>query len=110
MHLQVHYQDMKNTPWVNQFVEKRVNKLDRYLAQSANVLLNVKYKKQNYATSIVIHHSHQQYAFSAEAANLFEALSEVLNKAHRVLGEQKRKVKDKINRRYFSLKKRGDLI
>lgn len=105
MHVQVHYQNLKNTPWVEEFVEKRVSKLDRYLAQSANVQVNVKYRNQSYVTSLVIHNPQHDYAFNAEGANLYEALAQVVDKASRVLGEHKRRIKDKIHRRFFSLKK-----
>lgn len=105
MHVQVHYQNLKNTPWMDEFVEKRVSKLDRYLAQSANVQVNLRYQNQGYVTSLVIHNPQHDYAFNVTGGNLYESLAEAVDKAARVLGEHKRRVKDKIHRRFFSLKK-----
>jgi ribosomal subunit interface protein len=103
MRVQVHYQNLENSPWMDQFIERRVNKLDKYLSSAANVQVNLKYENRKYVTSLAIH-NHHDYAFSADGANLYESFSAAVEKAMRSLGEQKRKIKDKINKKFFSLK------
>lgn len=103
MHVQVSYQDLDNTPWVDQFITSRVSKLERYLVPSASVEVHIKFFKNRYYTTLAIHNGHH-YAFSAEADNLYASFSEAIDKASRSLREHKRKIKDKINRRYISLK------
>lgn len=104
MHVQVHYSNLESSPWMDQFIESRVGKLNRYLADSANVQVNVKYENRSYVTSLAIHNPHHDYAFNAEGVNLFESFSSAIDKAARVLGEQKRKIKDKINKQFYSIK------
>lgn len=103
MRVQVHYQNLENSPWMDQFIERRVNKLDKYLSSAANVQVNLKYENRKYVTSLAIH-NHHDYAFSADGANLYESFSAAVEKAMRSLGEQKRKIKDKINKKFSSLK------
>jgi ribosomal subunit interface protein len=103
MRLQVHYQNLDNSPWMNQFIERRVGRLNKYLSSSANIQINVKQEKHQYVTSLAIHNN-QDYAFSAQGENLYEALSLAVDKALRVLGEKKRRIKDKINKKFISLK------
>jgi ribosomal subunit interface protein len=104
MHVQVHYQNLDNSPWVDQFIERRMNKIDKYLAQSASVQVNLKYVNKSYVTSLAIHNPYHDYSFTSEGGNLYESFSEAIDKAARVLGEHKRKIKDKINKRFSSLK------
>lgn len=104
MHVQVHYQNLENSPWMEQFIESRVERLTKYLSPSANLQVNLKFENRKYVTSLAIHNTNHDYAFSGQGANLYESFALAIDRASRVLGEQKRKVKDKINKQFFSLK------
>lgn len=104
MHFQVHYQNLDNSPWMDQFIETRVNKLNKYLTPSSSIQVNLRYENRSYVTSLAIHNPHHDYAFITEGVNLYESFSAAIEKATRSLGEQKRRMKDKINKQFFSLK------
>lgn len=104
MHFQVHYQNLDSSPWMDQFIESRVNKLNKYLTNSSSIQVNLKYENRSYVTSLAIHNPHHDYAFNTTGVNLYESFSLAIDKASRALGEQKRRVKDKINKQFFSLK------
>lgn len=104
MQVQVHYQGLENSPWMNQFITERVQKLNRYLSNAGAVQINLKFENKKYITSMAIHNKNQDFAFNGEAENLFGSFTQALDKALRVLGEHKRMMKDKINRRYIPLK------
>ncbi len=104
MHVQVHYQNLDNTPWMDQFIESRVAKLNRYLSDSARIQVNLRYEKNNsYATSLAIHNPHHDYVFSTVGENLYESISLAIDKARRALSEQKQRMKDNINRKLFPI-------
>lgn len=103
MQVQVHYQGLESSPWMEQFIAKRVAKIERYVNPSATVLVNLKFEKNRYVTSLAIHNMNHDYAFSSNGENLYESFSIAIDKATRSLGEQKRMIKDKINRRYTPL-------
>lgn len=105
MHVQVHYQNLENSPWMEQFIQSRLTRLNRYLGQSSSVQVNLRLAKNNYVTSVAIHNPLHDYAFTGEGLNLYESFASALDKASRVLGEHKRKMKDRINKKFFSLKK-----
>lgn len=104
MHVQVHYQGMENSPWMDEFITSRVSKLERYLGTAASIQVNLKMFKNRYITSLAIHNRGHDYAFTSDGDNLYESFAIAVDKANRALGEQKRKIKDRINRRYVSLK------
>lgn len=104
MQVQVHYQGLDNSPWMDQFINSRLSKLNRYLNNSAAIQIHLKLENKHYVTSLAIHNMNQDYAFTGEGQNLYESFSMAIEKAGRSLGEHKRKIKDKINKRYFSLK------
>ncbi len=105
MQVQVHYQGMEHTPWTDEFIMKRLGKLDRYLNKASHVQVNVKFANRGYVTTLSIHNPYHDYAFSSDGVNLFESFSTAMDKAMRSLGEQKRRLKDKINKQFYSLKR-----
>lgn len=100
MHLQVHFQNVKKSQWMEQFIERRLSRLDKYLSTSANVHLDLRFEKNRYLTNLVIHNLNHDYAFGNEALNLYESFSVAIDKAARALSEQKRKMKDKMNKSF----------
>ena len=100
----VHYQSLENTPWLDQFISSRLGKLEKYLNQAASIQVNLKFENRRYITGLVIHHKNHDHAFSGTGDNLYESFALAVDKASRTLGEEKRILKDKINRKYFSLK------
>ena len=103
MQVQVHYQGLDPSPWLDQFIGHRLEKIERYLGPSASVHINLKYENKTYVTALAIHGFFRDYAFTAEGENLYESFSLAIDKASRSLGEQKRRMKDKIHRRFISI-------
>lgn len=100
MQVQVHYQGLESSPWMEQFITNRVAKIERYVNNSASVHVNLKFENRTYVTSLAIHNMNHDYAFSSDGVNLYESFSLAINKASRTLGEQKRMMKDKIHRKF----------
>src|SRR5687767_12460201 len=106
MHVQVHYQGMENSPWVDQFITRKISRLDRYLGNGSSVQVHLRHDKKGYSTSLAIHHPWHDYAFSSNGDNLYESFTAALDKALRSLGDQKKKIKDRINKKFFSINKK----
>lgn len=105
MQVQVHYQGMESSQWIDQFISRKLDKLNRYLSPASVIHIHLKFANRMYSTTMEIHNPIKDYAFSSNGENLYESFSSTMDKASRALGEQKRKLKDKINARFFSLKK-----
>ena len=103
MQVQVHYQGIEPSPWVDQFIARKIEKLDRYLGQAATVHIFLKFENRQYHTMLSIHGLFKDHAFSSNGENLYESFTLAMDKATRSLGEQKKKVKDKIHRKLFTL-------
>lgn len=99
MHVQVHYQGLKHSPWMDQLISKKVEKLMRYLNPAASIHVHLKQEKTTYTTTLAIHNQNHDYAFTAGGENLYESFAASVDKASRVLGEHKRQIKDRIGRR-----------
>jgi ribosomal subunit interface protein len=106
MHVQVNYQNLDHSLWMEQFIVKRVERLNRYLSQPSRVQVNLKLEKSRYVTTLAIHNSHHDYAFSTEGLNLYESFSLAIEKAVRTLSEEKQKAKDRKNKS-FSIQAEG---
>jgi ribosomal subunit interface protein len=106
MQVQINYQGLDHTPWMEQFITKRMVRLNRYLNSSASIQVHLKFehKSKRYLTSLSIHNLNHDYAYTSEGQNLWESFSMAVDKASRSLSEHKRIAKDRINKRFFSIK------
>lgn len=104
MHVQIHYQGLESSQWINQFINGKVEKLDRYLTPASKIHVHLKFENRNYVTCIDVHSPNHNYAFRSDGDNLYESFSLAIDKAARSLGEQKRRLKDKIHNKFNSLK------
>lgn len=103
MQVKVHYQGLESTSWMENFITERVDKLKNYLSPASSIHIHVELAKGVYTTIMTIH-NHHDYSFTARGENLFESVSAAKSMALRTLKENKRMLKDKINRKYFSLR------
>jgi ribosome-associated translation inhibitor RaiA len=102
MQIQVHYQGLESSPWLEQFIAKKVAKLQRYLSPAASVRMNLQYNDGQYNTCLAIHSYRHDYAFTANGLNLYDSFSLAIEKASRTVSEDKRKLKKKIRlKSYF---------
>lgn len=104
MMISVNYHSLESSPRLEDFITQRLSKLEKYLQPAASIQVNLKFENRRYLTGLVIHHKNHDHAFSGDGENLFESLTQAVDKAARTLGEEKRILKDRINRKYFSLK------
>lgn len=105
MQVKVHYEGLEHTQWMDDFITRRVAKLDRYLHQASKILVNVRFENKQYVTSLAIHNPHHDFAFSSDGLNLFESFTGAIDKATRTLRDHKNKIKERINRRFAGFKR-----
>lgn len=105
MQMQVYYQGIDASPALDQFMSEKVEKLKRFLAASAPVQIYLRQDaKEQFSVSLVAHAFHKDFSFHAKNGNIYQSFSDALDKAQRVLGEEKRQLKDKINRKFKPLR------
>lgn len=104
MQIHVHYQGLNHSPWMEEFITKKVGKLSRYLSPSATVNVFMKNENQITSTTLSIHNPNHDYAFTGNGENVYESVSSAIDKANRVLSENKRRLKDRLARRSSNLR------
>ncbi len=100
MQIQVHYQGLESSPWMDEFISSRVQKLSRYLSPAAHIQVHLKMLNNQYVTSLAVHNFKHDYAYTAQGVNAYESFTAAITKAARTLSEEKRKVKDRIHRKF----------
>jgi ribosomal subunit interface protein len=105
MSVSINYQNLSRSEWVDQYLERHLNKLERYLSRSGEMAVNLKYNNKSCVVSLTIHDKLGNLNFSAATGSFLESMSEVIERAKRVLSDRKRQWSDRINKRYYSIKK-----
>lgn len=105
MQMQVYYQGFDVSPALDQFMDDKLQKLKRFLEASSPVAIFLRQDgKDLFSVSLNAHAFHKDFSFHGKSDNVYEGFSLALERAQRVLGEEKRQLKDKINRKYKPLK------
>lgn len=105
MQMQVYYQGIDVSPALDQHMSEKLEKLKRFLDASAPVGIYLRQDaKDLFSISLNVHAFHKDFSFHAKSLNVYDGFAQALDKAQRVLSEEKRQLKDKINRRFRPLK------
>ncbi len=105
MQLQVYYQGIDVSPALDHYMSEKINKLKRFLSASSPVQIFLRQDaKEIFSISMVVHAFNKDFSFQSKNENIYQAFSEALDKAQRVLGEEKRQLKDKINKKFIPLR------
>ena len=105
MQMQVYYQGMDVSSALDDFMMEKLEKIKRFLAVSNPVQVYLRQDSRDiFSVSLNVHAFYKDFSFHSKGANVYEVFASALEKAQRVLGEEKRQLKDKINRKYQPLK------
>ncbi len=104
MQVQIHYQGLTSSPWMEWFILERVEKLSRHLNRSASIQVELTFDNNRYSTSLFIHSLNHDYFFSNPGLNLYESFNTTIEKVNQALSENKRNTLRRINKRFFSIK------
>jgi ribosomal subunit interface protein len=95
MQIQVHCQGLSHSRWMDEFITKKVEKLGRYLNPSAKIQVFMRSEGDFYATTLSIHNTNHDYAFSYLGETVYESILGAIDKAARTLSENKRRFNDR---------------
>lgn len=99
MQFKIFYEGINSSPWVEQLINQKGQRLSRYLSPGAVVNFHLKMENQHYQVTISFHWQRRDYAFSLSGTNLYQSVAGALEKASRGLSEEKRRSKDRIAKR-----------
>lgn len=102
MQVHVHYQGFAHSQWMDQLIVKKVSKLERFLSSHAQIDVFLNSDEKAYSTTLIVHNKKQHYSFSSDGLDLFESFTSASEMATKELSEEKRKLKDRIQRKFSS--------
>lgn len=102
MNLKVHYQGLDASPWLEEFIIRRISKLERFLGPYAKIQVCLRFEDRHYMTSLAIY-NHRDYCYIGYGENLYESFIDAVGKATRWQGEESRRLKEKIHRKIISV-------
>jgi ribosomal subunit interface protein len=91
MNIQLHFDEIRHSPWLDQFLEKRLERLEKFLRPEDQVKLNLKGQNNVFESHLCIQNVSKAIDFSATGDSLFESFSKVIDQAFRALSENKKK-------------------
>lgn len=103
MQIRVHCLGLDRSPWMEEFISKKVEKLEWYLGPSATIQVFMGLERELCKTTIRIHYANHDFAFSATGETVYESISEAIDKARRTLSENKRRLKHRKRERGVDL-------
>lgn len=94
MIIRIQYQGIDGSPWMEEYMEGKLARLERYLSPDALIVVDL----GDNTTELYIQNLSHEYEFSDEGGDLFEAFSTVLEDALRILRTEHQRIINKIHR------------
>ncbi len=91
MNIQLHFDEIRHSPWLDQFLEKRLERLEKFLRPEDQVKLILRGQNNIFESHLHIQNVSKEIDFSATGDSLFESFSKVIDQAFRALRENKKK-------------------
>ena len=94
MIIRIQYQGISGSPWMDQYMEGKLARLERYLSPEAIIVIEL----GNKSIQLFIQNMKHEYDFNDEGEDLYEAFSKVLVTAARILKLDHQRIINKIHR------------
>lgn len=105
MQVNLEYQGVESSPWMERFITRKLEKLNRYLTPASTVKVLLIKHQDDCEACIEVTNNTRFYTCSSKGGDIHSAFSDALEKASRELGEQKRRARANIHSKFFSIKK-----
>ncbi len=96
MDVRIIFQGVRESPWMQSYLESKIEKLDRYVPVNSEVTIFL----SEIEAEIKIKTPKHQYSFSSQGSDLFETFSRVFEAAAKFLRNEHAKLKVRIHRKF----------
>lgn len=99
MNIQFLFQGTSGSPWMNEYMKGRLERLEKYLPRNAEIQIELVTGSLHHLTNLSIRTSRQHYRFAGKGSDLYESFTSVLEEALKVLRLDHQKI---MNRKSFT--------
>lgn len=103
MVVRIQYQGISGSPWMREYMEGKIAKLERYISSGAIIVIDLVSESDKKSASINISTTRHEYVFHSMGEDVYEAFTSVLDEACRALRNDYLKIKEKMHRKFSDL-------
>jgi ribosome-associated translation inhibitor RaiA len=100
MNVEVKWLNLPPSPFIDPFVQKEINRLDRRFPGSRDLGVSLREEGGRYQARVSVRSLGRDWWVTSEGSNVTEGLKRAFDTLERTIGEFKRYTKDKINKRF----------
>jgi ribosomal subunit interface protein len=101
MEIRIEYQGLKGSPWMREYLEGKLARLERYLSTGARIDIDLIAEGDQCRTHFSIRTLHHEYEFEKEGCDIYEAFTQALEEAAIILRREHLKIRDKFQRQFI---------
>lgn len=101
MEVRLIYQGTEGSPWMKEYMERQLERLERYLSSSAVIFINFTSGPVTSSAQLEIQNHKKKFSFESSGADIFEAFSKTLDKACRLMKIEHKRQLRRIQQKLF---------
>lgn len=101
MEIRIQYQGVDGSPWMEEYMEGKLARLERYLSSGAEIEINLISQGDRCYTHFKVKSLHHEHHLEKEGCDIFEAFTLALEEAAMVLRREHLKVHQKFNKEFI---------
>jgi ribosome-associated translation inhibitor RaiA len=98
MTVRIQYEGVKQSPWMKEYMERKVSRLERYLSTGSQIIIELISSTGKCITHLKVKTLKHTYDFEKEGPDLFAAFTETLEEAAKVLRSDHMKLLRRVKR------------
>ncbi len=91
MEIRMEYQGVEGSLWMNEYLERQLERFERFLSPSSTVSIVLIHDPEKCVSFFDIQTGHSHFTFESSGADIFEAFSKTFDEAHRCLKRKHQK-------------------
>lgn len=103
MIIRIQYQGVSGSPWMREYMEGRIARLERYLSPTAQIIIDLISDSGKILTSFTVRTLRHEYCIKKDGDDLFEAFTAALEEAARILRRDHMRLREKMHRQIIDV-------
>ncbi|MES2527908.1 MAG: HPF/RaiA family ribosome-associated protein [Bdellovibrionota bacterium] len=101
MDIRIRYQGVEGSPWMKQYMERQIERLDRYLSTGTVIFIELIHGPVSSCSNLRIQSHKKSFSFEGCGGDVFEAFTKTLEEACRLMKLEHKRQLSRFHQRLF---------
>lgn len=101
MEVRIEYQGIEGSPWMREYLESKLARLERYLSPGSHIDIYLISEADQCFSRFKVRTLRHEYSFDKEGSDIYEAFTSALDEASLILRREHLKIRQKYHHQFL---------